>query len=93
MTPEYVFNSSVNDAKNEMFPYLHFLRRRGSGVVLEIGTDRGYSTAAFLLGVEKNGGHVYSVDIGAHCAKLYEGHPQWTFIQENSANVESIFVS
>lgn len=85
-----VYDQSSKDEQNEMFPYLPFLRRKGRGTVLEIGTCQGYSTAAFLLGVEKNGGHVFSVDIDPRCGELYKGHPQWTFIYANSLEVEKI---
>jgi predicted O-methyltransferase YrrM len=48
------------------------------------------STAAFLLGLERNGGHLFSVDIDPTCANIYT-HPLWTFILGNSqTQVEEI---
>jgi predicted O-methyltransferase YrrM len=52
--------------------------------VLEIGTDVGNTTSALLAGVEKSGGHLWSVDINPDCKVVYEGHPQWTFINRAS---------
>ena len=68
--------------------HLPRLRAAARGNVLEIGARAGISTAALLLGVEEKGGHVWSVDID-DCSRLFDGHPQWTFIQSDSRNVKS----
>lgn len=60
------------------------------GVVLELGTRTGFSTSAFLTAVEEKGGHVYSVDIKARWGKMFDGHPQWTFIYGNSTDQPAI---
>jgi predicted O-methyltransferase YrrM len=83
-TPQQIYDIYRQDPQQDMWDYSPFLREVAHGNILEIGTRGGVSTAAFLLGVEKNGGHVYSVDINDDCATLYEGHPQWTFIHANS---------
>lgn len=90
MKPLDVYLANENNPKSEMFPYCKFLRRKAKGRILEIGVDTGISTAAFLLGVEERGGHVYSVDVNAGCGKLYAGHPQWTFICSDSRDTEKI---
>lgn len=63
--------------------HLGLLFSLAKGNVLELGTRSGVSTAALLAGVEKNGGHVWSVDI-EDCSHVAEGHKQWTFIQGDS---------
>ena len=62
-------------------PLLFSLAR---GNVVELGTRSGVSTAALLAGVERRGGTVVSVDIDPACAKVAEGHPQWSFICADS---------
>ena len=62
------------------------LREASKGNVLEIGVRHGGSTSALLLGVEEKGGHLYSVDIDSSSGGLFT-HPQWTFIQADSKEV------
>ena len=52
------------------------------GNCLEIGTRIGSSTSALLYGIEKHGGHLWSMDIN-NCP-VFVGHPNWTFIQADS---------
>ena len=66
--------------------HLPLLYSRARGTIVELGTRSGVSTAAFLAGVEKRGGFVWSVDIDPACAKLYAGHAQWAFTQVDSRN-------
>ncbi len=61
-------------------PLLFSLAR---GNVLELGTRSGVSTAALLAGVERSGGHLWSVDI-EDCSSVAAGHPDWTFVQGDS---------
>ena len=63
-------------------PLLFSLAR---GNVLELGTRSGVSTAALLAGVERQGGHVWSVDI-EDCQNVAQGHTQWTFVQGESTD-------
>ena len=67
-------------------PLLFSLAR---GNVLELGTRSGVSTAALLAGVERHGGHVWSVDI-EDCQNVAQGHTQWTFVQGDSRDAEEI---
>ncbi|VVB51631.1 Methyltransferase domain protein [uncultured archaeon] len=90
MNPQQVYDLYRKDPLQDMWDYSPMLRDVAKGNILEIGARGGVSTAAFLLGVEANGGHVYSMDINPDCATLYEGHPQWTFIHANSGNVEDM---
>ena len=85
------YAEAANDRSNEMYPYLPYLRRWARGNVLEIGVDRGYSTAALLLGLaDKHEGRLWSVDVGAACAKLYAGNPRWTFVHADSRSIEKV---
>ena len=84
MNPQQIYDIYRKDPLQDMYDYSPYLRSVGRGNILEIGTRGGVSTAAFLLGVEEHGGHVYSVDINDDCKDLYAGHPQWTFIRGNS---------
>ena len=60
--------------------HLGFYAHVAQGNVVEIGTDVGNSTTAFLYGVTEKGGHVYSIDI-RDCSSAHKGNPNWTFIQ------------
>lgn len=73
-----------------MYPYLEFLRRKAKGTIVEIGVHEGVSTACFLLGLEGQKGHLYSIDIDPACGALYDGHPQWTFIHSDSQDAEHV---
>jgi len=57
-------------------------------VILELGTQRGQSTAVFLQICSENGGHVYSVDID-DCSDISDSS-DWTFIRSDSTDVENI---
>jgi predicted O-methyltransferase YrrM len=82
-TPKEIYDLSRRDPKQDMYDYLPYLLSIAKGDILEIGTRGGISTAAFLLGVEERGGHVFSVDVNPKCAQLFK-HPQWTFIHAHS---------
>lgn len=64
--------------------HLPLFRQVAQGNVVEIGTDVGHSTLAFLLGVQEKGGHVYSIDNRWECKKSHLGDPNWTFIHGDS---------
>lgn len=65
--------------------HLGLLFSLAKGNVLELGTRSGVSTAALLAGVERNGGHVWSIDL-EDCSGVAAGHKQWTFIQGSSTD-------
>ena len=90
MTPQEKYDKASRDERNEMFPFLPVLLRKAAGVILEIGTCDGYSTAAFLLGVKARGGYVYSVDIDPRCSQLYPGNSQWSFIHSDSVVASNV---
>lgn len=69
--------------------YLPFMREHAKGTIFEIGVRTGASTSAFLLGLEENDGHLYSVDI-ADCSKLFARHPKWTFLQSDSKDYSKV---
>jgi predicted O-methyltransferase YrrM len=88
-TPQQVWDAYRRDPNQDMYAFSPFLRHHAHGNILEIGVRGGVSTAAFLLGLEKRGGHLYSVDVNAECGKLFD-HSQWTFILSDSADVRRI---
>ena len=66
--------------------HLPWLREHARGKVLEIGVREGVSTAALLLGVAHNGGHVYSVDVEP-CGEIFtdpDTLAMWTFLRADS---------
>ncbi len=63
--------------------HLGLLFSLARGNVLELGTRGGVSTVALLAGVERAGGHVWSIDI-EDCSGVLPPHEQWTFIQGDS---------
>jgi len=65
--------------------HLGLLFSLSHGNVLELGTRSGVSTAALLAGVERAGGHLWSVDI-EDCSQVAAGHAQWTFTQGSSTD-------
>ncbi len=67
--------------------HLGLLFSLAKGNVIELGTRGGVSTAALLAGVERQGGHVWSVDT-EDCSQVAAGHKQWTFIQADSRDPE-----
>ena len=73
----------------DMRDFVVWLREHARGNVMEIGVRDGASTSAFLSGVEEHGGHVYSIDVEP-CGNLFAGHPQWTFIQANSTDLQAV---
>ena len=64
--------------------HLPFLRENARGNVVEIGVRDGASTSALLMGVRKNGGYLWSVDINPECSWIFPSDPQWTFIHSHS---------
>jgi len=70
--------------------HMDYLMKNAYGSVLELGVRDGYSTTALLLGVEGSDGHLFSVDKNQACGRHYSGHPNWTFINAYSTDVEDI---
>jgi len=69
--------------------HLPALFEAARGNVLELGVRAGISTTALLAGVEAHGGHVWSVDKD-DCSAVWAGHPQWTFVQADSLDAQTI---
>jgi predicted O-methyltransferase YrrM len=87
VTPQQVWDRHINMPGQDMREYMPFLREVAYGNVLEIGVRGGVSTSAFLLGLDdKNDGHLWSIDIDAKCADVFE-HPRWTFVHGDSTTV------
>ncbi len=79
------FNHWLNywsDIKDHL-PYLY---GESHGLVVELGTRGGVSTAALLAGVEDHGGLLISVDINPMCAETFKGHKQWIFKNKDSSH-------
>ena len=87
MTDMFIRYQQHYATQSDIQHHLGLLFSLAHGNVLELGTRGGVSTAALLAGVEKRGGHVWSVDI-EDCSAVAAGHPQWTFIQGDSRNSE-----
>lgn len=75
--------------RSDIEMHLPILYREAKGTVLELGVRYGNSTAALLAGVERHGGHLYSVDI-VDCRGVIEANEKWTFIQADSLDYETI---
>lgn len=86
-TPQEVID---NDVFHDIDMHVDYMSSVAKGDMFEIGVRSGVSTAAFLRGLEKNGGHLYSADIESQCGKVFEGHPQWTFLNCNSRDAAII---
>jgi hypothetical protein len=86
VTPYEAYDKFRANVYQDTWTHLPFFREVASGNVLEIGVNEGASTSAFLSGLQdKNlGGHLYSIDINQDCEKVFEGHPDWTFIGADS---------
>lgn len=87
MTPQQVISADVH---HDIDMHADWISSVAHGNILEIGVRTGISTASFLRGLEKNGGHLYSCDNNSECSKIFAGHPQWTFIYANSQDPELI---
>ena len=79
----------ANDVHHDIDMHVPWLQSIAKGNILEIGVRTGISTAAFLVGLEYNGGHLYSVDIEEACGKVVES-TNWTFIHDSSRNADAI---
>jgi predicted O-methyltransferase YrrM len=78
------------DAHHDIDMHASWIESVAAGDVFEIGVRTGISTAAFLLGLEAHGGHLYSLDNNPGCIVSIHSHPQWTFIAGDSRDVEDI---
>ena len=76
-------------APSDIQHHLGLLFSLARGNVLELGTREGVSTTALLAGVERAGGHLWSMDID-DCSAVAAGHPQWTFVQGESTDEQLI---
>jgi len=85
----YIENKKLDTDIKDHLEYLYMVS--SGGKILELGTRRGVSTSALLAGVElSENGHLWSVDIDPSCADVFRNHPQWTFVNCDSLNVEAI---
>lgn len=74
--------------QSDMQHHLGLLYSLAKGNVVELGTRSGVSTSALLAGVERHGGHVWSVDL-EDCGTLFDTE-LWTFLQHDSRNAYEI---
>jgi predicted O-methyltransferase YrrM len=75
--------------------HLPYFRQIAKGNVMEIGTDVGNSTTAFLLGLEENdpeNGRMVSVDVRPGCWTAIPplGAKQWLFVCEDSFHSKTL---
>jgi cephalosporin hydroxylase len=78
------------NTQSDIQHHLPLLFAKASGNVVELGTRSGVSTMALLAGVERHGGHVWSVDIDPQSAQVAAGHPLWTFVQASSTDMQTV---
>lgn len=78
------------ESENDMRDHIQFLSSIAHGNILELGVRDGNSTCAFLFGIERHGGHLWSVDKNIECAKMFPSHELWTFIDSDSTDVPKI---
>lgn len=89
VTPIYRVYEAYCAQESDIYHHLPLLFAKAHGNVVELGTRSGVSTAALLAGVERHGGHVWSVDIDPQSAHVAAGHPQWTFVQASSTDMQT----
>lgn len=80
----------AEDVFKDMTDHAEYIQSIAKGDIFEIGVRQGFSTGCFLIGLEKNGGHLFSLDIESEPGRLFPGHPQWTFIKGDSKDFASI---
>jgi predicted O-methyltransferase YrrM len=90
ITPMFERYVQYANSQNDIQHHLPLLYALSSGNVVELGTRTGVSTAALLAGVERNSGHVWSVDVDPQSAQVAAGHPAWTFIQASSTDLSTV---
>ena len=76
--------------------FLSKLRNFNNPIILELGVNRGGSTAKFLKYINDNGGELYSIDI-KDCSKITNDElfknvktNNWKFLKSNDLNIEYI---
>ena len=76
--------------------FLSKLRNLNNPIILELGVNRGGSTAKFLKYINDNGGKLYSIDI-KDCSKIINDElfknikaNNWKFLKSNDLNIEYI---
>ena len=76
--------------------FLSKLRNFNNPIILELGVNRGGSTAKFLKYINDNGGELYSIDI-KDCSKIINDElfknikaNNWKFLKSNDLNIEYI---
>ncbi len=77
-------------SESDIQGHLQFIANVARGNVLEMGVRSGNSTAAFLYGLEMQGGKLWSIDKNALCGELFNGHPLWNFINADSCDVATV---
>lgn len=77
-------------AQGDLHDHVEFLYHASRGIVLELGVRGGTSTSALLLGAERDGGRLFSVDKNKTCGELFKGHALWHFIHSDSLDRKAI---
>jgi predicted O-methyltransferase YrrM len=83
-TPQEIYDLYQKNIEHDMNEYSPLLREMAKGNILEIGVRGAVSTAAFLLGIQKNGGWLCSVDVVKKCYETFSGHKDWLFVHGDS---------
>jgi cephalosporin hydroxylase len=88
LTSQYVRACATPSDIYEHLPtFVGLVEELEATTVIELGTRGGVSTVAWLYGLEKTDGHLWSVDIDP--APEFE-HGRWTFIQGNDLDPQIV---
>ena len=89
MTPEERYNHFFNgwsDINGHLPYFVELIESNGFTTVIELGVRSGVSSSAFLYGLSKTGGHLWSVDIDPQPYTADD----WTFIQGDDLEVSDL---
>ena len=82
-----------NDTSNY---FLSKLKNFNNPIILELGVNKGGSTANFLNFINEHGGELYSIDIN-DCSEIINSHrfkdintSNWNFLKSNDLNIKFI---
>jgi hypothetical protein len=76
-----VYQKKIRES-SDIEGHMAWIAAHAKGNVMEIGVREGRSTAAILMGLARNGGHLWSIDKEDYGDLYSDSH--WTFIQANS---------
>lgn len=79
-----------SDIQKDLYRFYQLVLETNAQQIIELGVRTGVSTCAWLAGLEKTGGKLWSCDIDKHSAPpQIIGHPQWIFVRGDDLKVDS----